>query len=208
MALVSNEILIVGQNTLPTASDGQYLKYTSATGTWAGDTIATPTSSLTHIETKTLDGSTATTTFSSITSRKMYILMFRIYPGHTTVTSDYILMQLAGDTGNNYVNDYRINDANTSNATPTNSAYIGRMRYIDASNIRGCSGIVAIPNWQGATGVNRTGISIIGQDVHDHGTFTGCIWLNSSDITSIKVLTSGGNNFKGSISLFYVTDMG
>lgn len=205
MALSSNEILIVGQNTLPTASDGQYLKYTSATGTWAGDTIATPTSSLTLIETKTLDGSTATTTFSSITSRKMYILMFRIYPGHTTVTSDYILMQLAGDTGNNYANDYRAIDTNTSNTT--NGAYIGRIRYIDASNIRGCGGIVAIPNWQGASGVNRTGISILGQDVHDHGTFTGCIWMNSSDITSITVLTSGGNNFKGSISLYYVANM-
>jgi hypothetical protein len=159
-------------------------------------TPVTP-SSFESIATATGTGSSGTITFSSIPSTYSS-LQIRIY-GRTVASSDNMAIRLNGDTGTNYTwHELRGDGINVAVNGLTGQTY-GRCGYAINDTSNGGVSIIDIIDYSSST-KNKTIRSFAGDDTNGGATnsiirLTSNLWLSTSAVTSLSIITTGGNSF-------------
>lgn len=160
------------------------------------------TGSFESIATATGTGSSGTITFSSIPSTyKSLQIRFLAKSTTTTGVNESLLLRVNGDTATNYTEHYLYGDGTTASANgavtrSSISVYNGTMRSnATYANMMGV-GVIDIIDYASTT-KNKTVRYVCGNDVNaatSVGPALGSgLWLSTSAITSISLITSSGS---------------
>lgn len=180
--------------------------YTYNGAAWVDVTAGISAAPLTLIETKTLNGTASTVTFSSITSHRNLVLIWELR--NTTDTNDntVIGIQFNGDTAGNY--RHRTIPSGSTPVQVTGASYISIAairHYTTGGNDANAVGMAMIGNGQGDAKVSWSSVSCFSSGYL--GNYIGGMWEAAADITSITVFDVSSINFKGKVSLYYAPEL-
>ena len=152
------------------------------------------TATYTPIATQTLGSAAASITFNSIPGTYTDLRLVLTY---TTSASDYLVLQLNGDTATNYSGVFLLGNggtASSSNATTQGKMFINNpgSTYTLTSP---AMATIDVFSYAGAT--NKSVLSTGAGDLNGSGQVetAASLWRSTAAITSIKLFLAGGNNF-------------
>lgn len=153
------------------------------------------------IATQTSTGSSGTITFSSISSSYRHLQLRGII---ASPSSNYVLIRFNSDSGANYTAHFLYGNGSSALSTALTSQTAGYTTRADAGSPTFATGIIDILDYAN-TNKNKTFRTLTGWENNTTGIvmLNSGVWLNTSAITSIDLITQSGNYSSGTTFALY-----
>lgn len=181
-------------------------------GIWASaqQSAVTPVLAYDSIATLSGNGSSSSLTFNSIPSTYTHLQVRLIVRGTRSFPGEQLYIRLNGDSGNNYAYHYVLGDGSGPQASGVGSTNTFLVTEFPAANENAnifATSVIDLLEYS-STVKNKTFRSLSGYDNNNSGVsnskvwFGSGLWLNTSAVTSLSVLSNGPFTSTTSIALY------